>query len=674
MKGGHEQGASIGPYRITGVLGRGGMGVVYDAVEPETGERVAVKTVRLDDVELGISLRREIHALTRLRHPGIVAVVSEGIQDGRPWYAMKRILGPSLRDHATRHWAHLAPDLETAAAGFDFDQTTDALAETRPMATSEETVPAGRLGEGPFLSGGADADRPRVRRDVAPFLSEILSVIHELCGALTYLHGEGVVHRDLKPENILLEEGNRPVLVDFGLTTRFGSMGGRDSLKMTAGTTGTLLYMAPEQSRGEFVDARADLYSLGCILYELIAGVPPFGGRTAYEIIVRHATASLESLSVHVDGVPEKIDALVAGLLAKEPRRRIGYADVVASVLEEVLDEMGLEAAGPPPAGSSSYLYRPQCVGRAGPLDRLRRVLEGTRRGRGGFVRIVGESGLGKTRLALELGAEAAGMGVRVEIGECFLEGKVGLAPLQPLLRGVADRCLQEGPDATHRLLGASARILADIEPRLKEAPGYEEAPVPVALPPDAESHRRNAALSDLLVALCSESGLMLILDDVQWADPLTLDFLRHVARRDLTQGNPLVLVGTSRPGDLPDWPGVEESGPPTPRKARGRGDGERYAGLGRRPGRAPRLHRRTSRPVTRLRCRSCCAAPWTKGSWRGSDGGRWVLASESDRPFDDAALPGSVQGLIARRLERVVGEERGAARSGGDRGGRIWT
>ena len=104
--------------------------------------------------------------------------------------------------------------------------------------------------------------------DASWSLTDRLTVVRRLCAPLAYIHGEGIVHRDLKPENILLREGDQPVLVDFGLVERPGFDEGRETLSWTSEIAGTVPYMSPEQCRGDRVDARSDLYSMGCVLYE----------------------------------------------------------------------------------------------------------------------------------------------------------------------------------------------------------------------------------------------------------------------------------------------------------------------------------------------------------------------------------------------------------------------
>ncbi|MFP2907603.1 serine/threonine-protein kinase, partial [Pyxidicoccus sp. 3LFB2] len=269
-------GATIGPYRLLEVLGQGGMGVVYRGENPDTGEAVAVKTVRAASEVPLASIRREIHALRRLRHPGVVRIVAEGVTDGLPWYAMELLRGQTLRG---------------ASAGQE---------------------------EGPV--------RPER-------LHAVLTLVRRMCAPLAFLHANGLVHRDLKPENVFLRPDGTPVLVDFGIAARFGGSRGRETLDVGGTVVGSDAYMAPEQARGGFVDARADLYALGCIFYELLTGRPPFLPGREGPVPHQHLHVAPVPPSQRVEGLPEAVDALALRLLAKKPPERPGYAEDVAAAL-----------------------------------------------------------------------------------------------------------------------------------------------------------------------------------------------------------------------------------------------------------------------------------------------------------------------------------------------------
>ena len=212
-------------------IGRGGMAVVYRAHDNHLGRDVAIKLLSAGlsstvDVD---RFRREIALMARLVHPGIVALFDSGEFDGRLFYVMPLVSGETLRARVTRE-RRLTP-----------------------------------------------ADAASLGADVAE--------------ALAYAHGMGIVHRDVKPENIFAV-GGRAVLADFGIAHIVGDPSGAGgTLTMDGTVLGTLSYMSPEQARGDpGLDGRSDLYALGCVLYELLTGAPPFVAPTAWAILGKHMT------------------------------------------------------------------------------------------------------------------------------------------------------------------------------------------------------------------------------------------------------------------------------------------------------------------------------------------------------------------------------------------------
>jgi tetratricopeptide (TPR) repeat protein len=372
---------------------------------------------------------------------------------------------------------------------------------------------------------------------------ERLRILARLCRTLAWLHGEGLVHRDLKPHNVLVRPGLTPVLLDFGLVSRFAAGGGREPLQTWEAAAGTVEYMAPEQIRNAWVDARADLYSVGCLLYELLAGRPPFVGSPA-RVVRGHLRETPEPPSRLAPDVDPRLDALVERLLAKDPRERLGHADTAAAALEAVA---GAAEAWPVPP--RPYLYRPGLAGREPEMQELRRHLDEASAGAGRFVLVTGESGVGKTRLAMELGHEAHG---RVS----FLAGQ-GLAPqpgadsglhaLRPLLQAAADRCLApEAEELRRALLGPAVR-LALFEPALAAFAGDLPGPEVERLPPDEARRVLADAVADLIEALARPHPLCLVLDDLQWADELTLEVLRHLLHSGRLARLRVLLVGLER-------------------------------------------------------------------------------------------------------------------------------
>lgn len=529
---------TIGCYDLLEPLGRGGMGVVFRARNRKTGEIVALKTIRASG-ELEIeSIRREIRILARIGHPGIVHIVAEGVHKNLPWYAMDFVEGVTLRNYFYPHrTTHTPGGFETAKTK-DMEWWTSTLGQIRNM-TDSEISHRDAAGQDKGTSSAIPAN---TQNNLAE-LSKVVLIIRRICFALAYLHGEGIVHRDLKPENIMVTSDGEPVLVDFGLMTRFIGEMGREALSVEHGGAGTVTYMSPEQIKGELVDARGDLYALGCILYELLVGYPPFRGADISDIVQGHLYETAPPPSDFRSDVVPELDDLVTRLLAKEPQARVGHADVVATMLAQLSDEGSVEKTLKP----KSYLYRSRCTGREQVLLRLRQYSNALKRGKGGFVLIEGEGGIGKTRVVMEFGRELAREGMLVLTGECTEIGGRSLEVLLKPLQCIADRCQQRGVEETEKLIGRRGKLLAMYEPAMINLPGQDKYQEPVELPPEATRVRLFSYLSETFGTLARDIPLTLLLDDLQWADELVLGFFEHELRTTHFENVPLVIIGTYR-------------------------------------------------------------------------------------------------------------------------------
>lgn len=502
-------GRRLGDYRIEATLGRGGMATVYRATHVTSGREVALKTVDATSERVVRSIRREVRALARVRHPGVVRVLDDGVHEGVPWYAMELVEGRTL--------GALLPTAEGRTAGASatwWTRTRASLDDDTAIGSNVDPVARGRL----------------------PF-AHTLTLTRALCESLAHLHGEGLVHRDLKPDNVLVRENGTPVLVDFGLASLAPLETSREVLEVRGELAGTAAYMAPELIGGGPVDARADLYALGCMLYEMSTGVRPFAAFTVAAVLRGHLELVPPPPSSLAPELPPAFDDLVARLLAKDPARRPGHADDVARVLEQLGAETPSDVR---PA--RDYLYRPRMAGREAALAQLTDALDATRRGRGGLWLIVGESGIGKTRLVNELASRAAARGV--DVLEADHAAGDSMHPLRVLLRALVDRCRARGPRETTRVFGARASVLVALEPEIAMLTELLPIAAPPSLEGDAGRLRLVRAIAEALVA-ASDRRLVWIVDDVQWADSLTLSVLAYLARE---HGHaPLLVLATLR-------------------------------------------------------------------------------------------------------------------------------
>ncbi len=488
-----KSGTQLGEFIIVRPLASGGMGSVYLATGP-TGERVAIKTVDSGSAAHLVSLRHEIRALLALDHPSIVRIVGHGLYEAMPWFAMEFIEGLPLRDHFTS--SH-----ETKL--LDEDIETLVHAETLAAVTYRDA-------KGAWRSSLLPPDEQRI----------LLLQMAKVLRGLGHLHAAGLVHRDLKPENIVVRQRSQePVIVDFGIATQSAGSA-RERLSRVANIAGTPAYMAPEQTIGKWLDARADLYSVGCMIYEILSGRPPFVADSFVQFAAAHVYAAVPPLPEHV---PAELANLVYRLLAKAPDDRPGYGHDVAREIERILGVESEEDAPP------VYLYRPELVGRDQPMEECNRAVEALRSGQGGLTLITGPRGIGKTRFAIELSTAIDAL----RDVECVLVahnpnsgGIEGQNPFTSVLAEVADRCRELGPEFTAEAFEGRVAVLAKVYPPLLDLPGMEGVVPAPDLPAASEAMRRTEAFLELMQRVFHGRPVALVLDEF---DPRYLSYLHMI-------------------------------------------------------------------------------------------------------------------------------------------------
>jgi predicted ATPase len=335
--------ALAGRYRIDREIGRGGMATVYLGRDLKHERPVAIKTLSPDlSAAIGQRFLREIDVIAKLNHPHVIPLFDSGRAGGIVFYVMPYIAGESLR---------------------------------------------------------ARLDRERQ----LPF-EDAVRLAREIAGALAHAHQHGIVHRDIKPENILLADGVA-LVADFGIARALvdTDAGAATQLATGMGTIlGTPQYMSPEQVSGEHVDARSDVYALACVLYEMLAGQPPFVASTAAELMRLHLTAVPRSVHEYRASLPPGLTVVLAKGLAKVPADRYASAAQFSEAVAMAT------SVGVGPAGSASIVPsnlpkpRTRFIGREKELAAGARLLAETR-----LLTLTGIGGSGKTRFALELAARS---------------------------------------------------------------------------------------------------------------------------------------------------------------------------------------------------------------------------------------------------------------------------
>jgi serine/threonine protein kinase/WD40 repeat protein len=316
-------GSTFGAYRIEREIGRGGMGVVYEAVHLTLNRRVALKVLPVQGAHAARQLERflrEAQTAASLHHTNIVPVFDVGQQGGTPYYAMQLVHGHGL-DRLNRSPSQTPPaSREGEPEADDPDRTTDEV---------------GTLPRRDTLSSAAPARAPLS-------FAQIADIGIQAAEALAYAHQRGVIHRDIKPSNLLLDEQGVVWITDFGLARRF------EDVRLTHSGTllGTPRYMSPEQAEAarKPVDHRTDIYSLGATLYELITRRPAFDGNTPHEVVLQildREPVPPRRLDSHV---PRDLETVVMKAMAKRPEDRYQSAQDLADDLRRFRDNEPIHA------------------------------------------------------------------------------------------------------------------------------------------------------------------------------------------------------------------------------------------------------------------------------------------------------------------------------------------
>ncbi len=381
-----------------------------------------------------------------------------------------------------------------------------------------------------------------------------------LARVLAAVHRAGVIHKDINPGNILIShDGERPLLIDFDLATAFAEE--RPAFVHHLEIAGTLAYLAPEQTgrTGRPVDQRADLYALGCTLYELACGRPPFQHGDALQLVHDHLARLPEPPIRRVPGLPAALSDIVMRLLEKEPDRRYQSAEGLAHDLARLAEPQAAEH-GPFVLGERDFPARlappSQLVGRRAELAELRSAFEAALVSpqRGLFV--TGAPGVGKTALINELKPMVAarrGWFVYGKFDQYRQDGAGGavlsaMSALGRLLLAEPDEALARQRARTIRALGPDAGVVTAQLPEYLHLLGPQPEPAP--LPPAEMAVRSRLAVLTLLRSLAlADRPLVMFLDDLQWAGQASIEFIHAVLTDDELRG--VLLVGTWRSAEV---------------------------------------------------------------------------------------------------------------------------
>ncbi|MBN2149059.1 MAG: protein kinase [Anaerolineales bacterium] len=369
-------------------------------------------------------------------------------------------------------------------------------------------------------------------------LDQTLDIIRQICKALEHAHAHGIVHRDLKPENVIVSSTGVAKLTDFGLARSITSR-----LSAEGAFIGTIHYMAPEQAMGEDVDGRADLYALGGILYELTTGRLPFTGDDPLAIISQHLHAPVIPPRTYNPGIPPALDQLIVSLLSKRKEERPPNAALVRAALEP--NALAVESTALKPSGIN-ILVRGRLIGREQELAEAKSLWRQMTNGivTQPVILISGEPGVGKSPLVREIKALAEVTAGIVLVDECYAEGNAPYAPLNRIIQDVIEKTQVQLSDL---VLADLASISPGLRIRYTQLP--QNQPVDAAV----GQHRLFESVYTLLATATQHAPILLILEDVHWADSGTLYLIRHLARRARNASLRLLIVLTYRETELED-------------------------------------------------------------------------------------------------------------------------
>jgi hypothetical protein len=516
------------------------MGVVYRALDRERGVQVALKTLRGATPDSVLRFKTEFRSLRDIRHPNLVELGELFESEGAWFFTMELVRGAPLLA-----WIRgLADEKGPPSTDSEILRLSDDVA-TVVSAYEEQTSTtiAGDSEREPALRSGPRADETKLRTALAG-----------LASGLAALHAAGKVHRDVKPSNVLVDDTGRAVLLDFGVVAELRQAAFEDKLII-----GTVSYMAPEQARGDAVGPAADWYALGVVLFQAMTGRLPLAATSDALLVLKQHTAAPE-VSRFVDAPPD-LARLCMQLLERDPNERPSEARIFELLAASRTDH---EAAWMP-AATEGRLF----VGRKVELGLLEAALDASTNAAVAVI-VEGESGVGKTALVdhfCEL-ARATHKKATILRGRCHQRERVAFNAFDGVVHELARWLISRPDPKVASIVPARVSELIAVFPDLRAVPVFAAAiaadggsdarpdrssgprdSVGVLQTPADLRDRAFMALRELLATMAHRGPIVLVIDDLQWADDDSLAALEVLL--DDRRAPPVLVLATLRTGDV---------------------------------------------------------------------------------------------------------------------------
>jgi serine/threonine protein kinase len=510
-------------FEIKRLLGRGGMGVVYQARDHHRDEDVALKTLIHLDADTLFRFKREFRSLAGVTHPNLVQLYELFSVSGDWYFTMELLAGVDFLTHVR---GEASVKLARATTG----------GEARASAPATERTRVGRTAR---TKRAASVGKPAQPELLVPALAHLVE-------GLLALHDSGHLHRDIKPSNVLITPEGRVVILDFGVATAIGAPG-RDVERDFAGTP---TYMAPEQASDGHPTTASDLYAVGCVLYEALTGRAPFTG-SPDDVVTAKLTRDAPHPREIVANVPAWLDEVCVSLLQPDPARRMDGASLLRS--------LNVRTA-PRPVDSSARVrddWSGDLIGRARHLDELTAALARVRRGDPECVAVHGRSGMGKTALVEQFLADAAEQGAIVLRGRCYERESVPYKALDSLVDSIVTHLRGIGPKQAAALVPDDVAALCCAFPVLRRIPGMADADLGPPRVQRIELRRRAfRGLLQMLRGIALTAPTVLFIDDLQWGDIDSAPLLKSLV---VDADAPLLLVLSYRSEEAAELPVLRE-------------------------------------------------------------------------------------------------------------------